>query len=457
MDDVQVALGREMSNTLLASAFPSAPATTYARPGPQAGAPDDSILYPTGLLGDIVAFTNQTARKQQPLLALGNGLAFCGTLFGRKVCDEWNLRTNIYVLGVADSGAGKEHSRQVTKRICLEAGIHDKVLGGEECTSDSALASALEANPSLLFQWDEIGHMISAIKDNGATGHRKSILPFLMRLTGAANTLLLGKEYAGEEERRDLIQPNASIYGTTVPETFYRGFTSYEIRDGLLGRFLVMQVTNNSPAINDAGSKITQVPKDLVQRVSAWFGFDPKPTPGTGDVSGIIQPFQVTIHSEPPAEKAYQGLRSEAEHRHALAKKSGDPCAPLWVRVEETARRIGLIVAVGDRPPGEAIIEQAHAEYGCALALYATEAFVKSAAEHISDSESERWSKILFRAIKDAGVKGLAKRELARVGRALPPRQRDDAIRNLLEGEFIVQCADGKNIRFFVAPQGLKP
>ena len=65
-----------------------------------------------GVLGLMVEHILATAIRPQPWLAVGAALAVLGALMGRKVCTPTNLRSNLYVLGIAESGGGKDHRPQ---------------------------------------------------------------------------------------------------------------------------------------------------------------------------------------------------------------------------------------------------------------------------------------------------------------------------------------------------------
>lgn len=420
---------------------------------PSINRPPDHILYPPGLVGDVVSYISQTARKPQPLLALGNALSFCGALFGRKIRDEWDLRTNVYILGVAESGAGKEHSRQVIKRLCLGAGVTEQLLGGEEITSDSAIASRLDRHPVALFQWDEIGHMMASLKDTRASGHRRSVIPYLMRLTGSANSVLLGKEYT-DDSRKDIIQPHVCVYGTTVPDVFYQSISTAEIRDGLLGRFLVFRVWDDDPNVNDV--KMQPMPAALIEQTQEWVQFQPEPPLETGDIQRHTGAHQITIPTDPKAQTIYLDFRSDIRRRRKEAIAHSEPHAPLWGRVEEHARRVGLTISGGDcAEPASARITVAHAEYGCNLVLYLTVEFVKATAISIADSENERQAKRIHEMVMDAGAEGLKHRDLSRRCRALTSRQRTDIVKNLLDGEYIIQVPLNRTVHYFCPPFGL--
>ena len=412
-----------------------------------------SVLQPPGLVGDIATWINTTARKPQPLLALATSYAFCGALFGRKVRDDWNLRTNIYCLGVAESGAGKDHSRQVIKALCAAAGIQQDILGGEEVTSDSAIASRLEQSPAVLFLFDEIGHMLASIADRGASMARKTITPYLMRLTGSASGLFCGKEFA-DGERIDIVQPCVCIYGTTVPGVLYQGLSSSELRDGLLGRLMVFRTLDDDPDINDVGSRVRDIPPELVTRVQAWAQFQPSPPADTPDIARTIGVYQVMVPTSPEAQQVFLQLRADVRRRRNEALREHSPQAPLWSRVEEHARRVALIIASGDcMSPDAACITQEHAEDACRVAMYCTLHFIIATAAHIADSETERWVKRILLMVQEGKSKGTRSRAITRRTQALSKRMREDILMSLLEsGEILKSKPKGQTYSLFYAP-----
>ena len=105
-----------------------------------------------------------TAIRPQPWLAVGAAIAALGTLMGRKVRTASNLRSNLYVLGLAESGGGKDHARKVIKEILFQAGLADH-LGGERIASGAGLITALTRQPSSLFQIDEFGKFTANVAD----------------------------------------------------------------------------------------------------------------------------------------------------------------------------------------------------------------------------------------------------------------------------------------------------
>jgi hypothetical protein len=70
-----------------------------------------------GALKLFIDHCEATAISPQPFLALAAGITLIGTLAGRRYRTTTDLRTNIYAIGIADSGAGI--------RFGGEAGLED--------------------------------------------------------------------------------------------------------------------------------------------------------------------------------------------------------------------------------------------------------------------------------------------------------------------------------------------
>jgi hypothetical protein len=92
-----------------------------ADPGPT----PDSLLHVPGFVDDVMAHTLRTAPYPERTLAFCGALALQAVLAGRKVRDESDCRTNLYLLALANSGAGKDHPRKVNQRVLIEAGLAD--------------------------------------------------------------------------------------------------------------------------------------------------------------------------------------------------------------------------------------------------------------------------------------------------------------------------------------------
>src|SRR5512134_3896384 len=172
----------------------------------------------------LVDYMLATARRPQPVLAVGASLCALGALMGRKYRTESNLRSNLYIVGIADSGSGKNHSREIVNELFVEAGL-GHYLGGNKIASGAGLLTAIHRQPAILFQIDEFGMFLSAAADRKRSPrHITDILDTMTQLFTSAGTIFLGSEYAnmdGKNERRDINQPCLCLYGTTTPHHFW--------------------------------------------------------------------------------------------------------------------------------------------------------------------------------------------------------------------------------------------
>ena len=125
----------------LLAAIGAAPAEKESRPA----TPAFDLVIPGGVLGDITRYMIETARRPQPLLSLGASLCAIGTLMGRKYRTDSNLRSNLYIVGIANSGSGKNHSREVVNEPFVEAGL-TQYLGGNKIASGAGLLTAVTAS-----------------------------------------------------------------------------------------------------------------------------------------------------------------------------------------------------------------------------------------------------------------------------------------------------------------------
>lgn len=95
----------------------------------------DPLKLP-GLIGDTVRWITKYARRKQPELALLNTLAFAGAVFGRKYSSPINTRTNIYVVGIADTGCHAKNTKILMSDGSVK-NVQDVIIGDKLMGPDS--------------------------------------------------------------------------------------------------------------------------------------------------------------------------------------------------------------------------------------------------------------------------------------------------------------------------------
>jgi len=242
-------------------AQPGAPAPV------RAPAPSFTLTIPGGLVGDLARYMIDTARRPQPLLAVGASLCALGALMGRRYRTATDLRTNLYIVGIADSGSGKNHAREVVNELFFAAGLAHH-LGGNKIASGAGLLTALHRQPAILFQIDEFGMFLSAAADRKRSPrHVTEILDNMTELYTAASGVFLGAEYAnrdGSNERRDIVQPCLCVYGTTTPLHFWGALQGANVVDGSLARLIILPSEEDYPDENRRAG-LRRSPRPLIE------------------------------------------------------------------------------------------------------------------------------------------------------------------------------------------------
>jgi hypothetical protein len=402
---------------------------------PQATFPPQ-LLSPPGFLGELCTWINETAVRPQPILALANALAFCGALYGRKVRTPSNLRTNLYCIGVADSGAGKNHSLSSIIQLCEVAGIPD-YLGGEDLGSGTALFNAVHDQPAILFQFDEIGHMLSQVNSKYAAPHLREIPVMFTKLFSKAWMRVRGKEYADRRnnQRRDIDQPNACLYGATSPQDFYNSLTPAEIRNGFLGRLLLFRIDDPDPEPRHVEHE--GVPEPLIDHVRNWHLRDDLPK-AKGNIASTLNNIAFRVPIEPGAKTVFARFGAESAKRKRAAR-DGSGIDSLWARAEEHALKVALTIAAGMHfELADLAITPDVAEYAVSLINHVIGDMDAIARRHVAGSDYERNLIALENLISDCGADGITLTRLGVRFRKVNPRDLQQLLEHLLGSGAVV-------------------
>jgi hypothetical protein len=298
------------------------------------------LTDPGGLVSEIVDWIVSSSSRPSRELALAATLPFVGALLGRRFASPSDLRTNLYVVGLAGSGYGKDHARTQLKRLFTTAGL-DRFAGPNRFMSASALRVALMAKPSCLCMVDEFGGMMRQLNDRKAGIHSQLIRSDLLEIFSSADTYFEGAAYAGSATPEKLHNPNLCMYGTSTSEDFWASVSSLNTTDGLLPRFMLFDVTGPKPVRVEPANSVYYVPDSLVEscRALALAGR------GGGNISNVdlgnvpVKPVVVQYSPEAAAELAR--FEASIEERENLATPES---LPILNRAVEHAIKLALTV-----------------------------------------------------------------------------------------------------------------
>lgn len=408
----------DLSGILGTTERPSRPTEASPTDSVDPGPYPESLLFVPGFIDEAMVHNLATAHRPQPVLALGAAITLLATLTGRKVCDETESRTNLYCLGVCPSGMGKEHARQINKQILYLAGAQE-MIGPEGLASHAGLISAVEQQPAILLQLDEIGRLLRTLSDAGRSPHLFHIATNLMKLFTSSNSLYIGDAYADPKRNKVIPQPHACVYGTTSPRWLYEGLTAESISDGFLSRILLFEAATHV----SKQRKVTKpIPEPMIETARWWFEFSP------GGNLANEHPQPLVIETDNQALQVFEELDELAEGKQL---QLGEPLGTLWTRATEKARKLALIYACSADHHNPKIDVKA-AQWSCAVSDYLTRRMIYLAGQWIAENPYDAKRKRVLRLITDAGPAGLKRSQLYAKTRALTSRERNEVIEALL-------------------------
>ncbi|TXH13012.1 MAG: DUF3987 domain-containing protein [Hyphomicrobiaceae bacterium] len=374
-----------------------------------------------GLLGEIIDYNLRNAIYPQPELAFAGALSLLSALTGRKVRDSRNLRTNLYILGLARTGTGKEWARDINMRI-LDAANAAHYLGPEDLASDAAIYSQLEQQPSTLFQLDEVAQFFTMIRSGPYTpSHLGKINSSLLKLYTSSNKPMRCTGYADASRNRIINEPHVVLYGTNNPDGLWAALSKKSLTEGLVGRLLVFE--GRGYQIAQKRATIETIPQTIIDAVRWWIDFQP------GHVLSSINPQPITV--------PYSGDASDRMDKHIheinLRQIDEDPDhAAVWSRSGEKAKKLALLFACSRAHTGEDIVvEIEDVNRAIKINNWVTRKLLHECEEQLADNETESNKKKILRIV---GSKQMTMNELTRKTQFLKSRDRQELLNDLAEG-----------------------
>lgn len=402
-------------------------------------------FIPSGLIGDTVSWIVRTSIKPQPELALMNVLAAMGAVIGRRYATPWDTRTNMYMIGVAGTGAGKDHSRKQIKKLMAAANLV-RYLGGDGIVSDRGLLKGLEGHPEQILHLDEIGMLLQVITGANAAAHLRGISKAMTELYSSSSTVYNSGSYASADVAPIVIySPHLCVYGTTTLESYAEALTRTAVKDGSLNRFVVMPTSNDHP-VRSRDEISPEIPEALISRWRSIAEYSP---PGNGD----IQTMNTGIGAAPnPQIVSWGGQLSRVhdmgdfEDARMMADKAH---GALWNRYRENCIKIAMILAVC-RNPLLPVIDGGDLDHAEIIVQRSINFMVSIADDHIADNPFEKQCNLVLGIIRDAGEEGATRSDIMRKAR-MKAKDLTDVLASMSEAGRIYASGDKTSyVRWFV-------
>jgi len=415
----------DLSGILHSLSEPVEEPETNVDPGP---IPEEMLRIP-GFVSEVMDLCLATAPYPNQPMTFCGALALQAFLAGRKVCDPGDNRTNIYLLGLAHSSAGKDWIRKLNAKILHEIGLLPCL--GDRLASGEGVQDALFLHPSMLFQTDEIDGILQSINKAKDARH-EALMNTLLSLYSSGNSIFAMRPKAGKPDPGAIDQPCLVLFGTAIPKHFYDALSERMLTNGFFARQIVVEAGRRQEGQEPGVIRVSQ----QVLTVAKWWADF---RPGTGNLQNW-HPVPTVVEHTTPAAQLLVDLRSEAEHEYAKAEDRGDPVGTtVWGRVSEQARKLALIYAVSENHIEPKIGESA-VQWASRFVLHQTRRMLYMASLHVSESEFDQRCKRLLEMLLEwrsrTGDPWMPYREITRRLR-WSRREHDEVRQTLIDQERI--------------------
>ncbi len=323
-----------------------------------------------GAMASIVASGLASSHKQQQKLTVLAALIAMASVIDGTYHFIDGTRVNLYGLGIAETGDGKEKVRQLANEVGRKAGA---LLLGKPA-SGQGLEDALDDTQGMLVVVDEVGHMLQSMNHKQSASYLIELTEILLKLySGSSSSYSTRMKAAqkGEQLSRVLNNPCLSFLGFTTPAALSKGVSLENIEQGFLGRFLIVEGENNVKhrRVVQELSLDTDILKQIDISISMHLLLS--------DNGGLIAEtadadVRLTVLIEKFSHEAKQALTPDAR---ALLKRS-----------YEKVIRIAGVLAVWDCPD-EPVVTVEHIDWAEAFVRYSNNCLLTFAEDNIHENQ----------------------------------------------------------------------
>lgn len=375
----------EAANDVDLSAFMAKPKSAskviIVDPEPSKPIPEDPGVLPErllrcpGFISEVMDHCLATAPYPNPVMAFCGALSLQAVLAGRRVSDPGDNRTNLYLLGLAHSAAGKDWPRKLNMRILQEVGMADCV--GERFASGEGIQDSLHMTESMLFQTDEIDGLLQSI-NKSRDARFEQIMSTLLTMYSSANSVYPMRRKAGKEVAGVINQPNLVIFGTAIPNHYYAALSERMLTNGLFARMIIFECGKRGKGQEP---KIRPVPTSVLETAAWWENY----RPGRGNLVDW-NPTPAIV----PHDRAAAGLlvdaRRNAEAEYDQAEEANDSVGTtVWGRVSEQTRKLALLHAISRRCR-DPVIDAESARWAIEVVEHQTRRMLFMAGSHVAEN-----------------------------------------------------------------------
>jgi hypothetical protein len=358
-----------------------------------------------GLLGDLARWSVGYAFRPVPEFAALVALATLAPVFSRRFATPTGAGLNLYLIGLAETGGGKEAVIGAPQALLAAAKL-EFLIGAGDFTSDSAIELALRARPNFIACIDEVSEFIGAAQHRNAAAHSRTLRKAMLELYSKArpDARWSGKQKVdadnADKGADPIYSPHLSLLGCSTITGFFEALTEANLTGGFVNRWIV--VRGGKPDGFNADPARMTVPDSLSTALTAAYGDTVE-----GNLAGgnARDPFKKPNMSFVPwgdgGEEAWNSvLLSQCEAvdagRSEVVGRAAENC--LKVATIRALARDGIAAAVTDRD----------VLWAWEIVRASIETVEAGARENMAGSDFEMCVNTMQRYIVEAGPEGIA-------------------------------------------------
>ena len=388
---------------------------------------NDRQLRPTPMIAAWVDWVLGNAECRQPELTLLAACVGIGCVMGRR--PTWKFtHANIYGLGMASSGSGKDAPLHSIEEVLRAAGWDDLV-GAANLGSDAGMLDQITQNPDIVWSIDEIGILLENLNKTQVPTYISNIVAYLLQLSSCKP--FNGRALKGVTPQR-IEQPYPCIFACTQPKIFLGAFNERMTYNGFFNRFTVF-LGEDLPA-QQLDVNRAPPPEELIEALKS--AREKVTNPLFNGAHGG-RPAPAEIEATPEALALY---RKKILHYNEIKMRlrSKDVMrATLAARTLERANKFTLIYAWTLNPANPVVTPEA-VEWGCEIAEFSNACLLHCLKHRIASPHDDLVRKV--KSIIDSyEEKGLTQGELTNAAQSIERIKRDSIVQDLLQSGQIIE------------------
>lgn len=406
-----------------------------------------------GVLGAIAQWAYDTSRRPVPEFSILAAVGFLSVLFGRRAVGPTGAGLNMYLVGIAGPGFGKEHPLKAVQTLAVDMQM-PFLIGPGEVTSGSAIEKVVRRRPVFLMPWDELGVVLQSVNGRGSSSWAQTIRKVLLEIFSKSTSMWSGKEHADPEKdssAEPVFSPTVSLMGMSTPTTFYKGITEESLTDGFVARLVVTEPTVRPE--RHSAPPILVTPVSLLTAIKKCRDDFPK-------AGGELSQAAWRMATQRPALYTVPWETAEAEKRWTdiedwqIAEIEDNGASEGIVgRTAEQTIKLATIRAIS-RNPSSPSVSVKDVDWGHAIVQASLTSINRGVEEYMAGSQFEELCKAILSALRASKDKSLPQSQLVRkrgVSKA-DDRMVEQAIKRLvLSGEIEQPKIDGKGVKVRLA------